>query len=184
MIETKIDHIAESPVPDQNAIFGENSERVIATDGNGSESLIVRLMERYKISEEMALDIVDEVREEYSPSTKTGDNARRAQELIQRLVGALARLIVYPGDKAMFARAIALRLGFNDIAGGKTIVDVAKACCTKKHVVGKFTFLKCYNCVEDAMNLPQYPKLPELPGQRDASARSNMRTARIAQLQS
>jgi hypothetical protein len=184
MAEPQNDHISENALPDQNAIFGENSERVIATDGSGSESLVIRLMARYKISEETALDIVDEVREEFSPSTKTGDNARRAQELIQRLVGALARLIVYPGDKAMFARAIALRLGFNDIAGGKTLVDVAKACSTKKHIVGKFTFLKCFNCVEDAMNLPQYAKLPELPGQRDESARNNMRTSRIAQLKS
>jgi hypothetical protein len=156
--------------------FDENSQRVSTTDDpETGEEFINRFCQEFAVNQESAMLMIAEVSNHLGDTgTGSGNGIAKARELVQRLVAALAKLIKYDGDKVMFARAMALRLGFHDVAGGRTFVDVARACSTSKHTVSKQTFLKCFHVVEDAMNLPQYEPLPPLPGQREEESNNKM----------
>jgi hypothetical protein len=151
------------------AHFDENSRRVGSTeDPDTAEQFLHWYCQEFAVNEESAmLQGAAWANHWGDVGVSSMDGIAKARELVQRLVAALAKLIKYDGDKVMFARAIALRLGFYSVAGGQTFVRVARVCSTSEHTVSKQTFLKCFHVVEDAMNLPQYEPLPRLPGQRD-----------------
>ena len=161
------------------AHFDENSRRVACTDDlETAEQFLHWYCQEFAVNEESAmLQGAAWANHWGDAGIRSVDGIAKARELVQRLVAALAKLINYDGDKVMFARAMALRLGFCNVAGGQTFVDVARACSTSEHTVSKATLLKCFHVVEDAMNLPQYETLPPLPGQRDEESVIKMQAA-------
>ena len=159
--------------------FDENSRRVATTDDpETGEEFISGFCQNWAVNQETAMLMIADVANHLGAAgTSSMDGMVKARELIQRLAAALARLIKYGGDTRMFARALAMRMEFFDVAGGRTFVEVARACSTSKHTVSKQTFLKCFHVVEEAINLPQYDPLPPLAGQRDEESNLKMSEA-------
>lgn len=152
---------------DRNAFFDEESNRIRTTDdAESGEGVLTRYCHQFGVNMEDAMHMESFWANHFGIAAVGGNEAQKARELIQRIVAMLAGLINYAGDKKMFARAIALRLGWNSIAGGNSLVAVAKKCSTKKHIVGKATFEKCFSVVTDLANLKHLPPLPILPGGR------------------
>jgi len=167
---------ASEAIPQLPAHWNEGGERIISTDdGENGHALIEEFCRDFAVNEQTAIEMLEWTNGR-NPHTTDGSHPKE-NEFIARIMSGLCNLVLYPGDKGMYARALMLRLGFEDQAGGSGVAAVARACCTKDRTVSKQTFLKCLQKVEQALNLPQFKPLPPMRGQRTEEAKAKMSKA-------